>query len=170
MNKKNKLALVVSLGLSVNVLADTGLTGSWQIQDMNQVSNNTAEAIDGVVKEMNFFVRSIARSRLQDESQVCQQWSLLLTEETFKWQCADGPQWTVNTQTQTDLKGDDGRDITASFNQTDQRVSVTLQSERGTRIHTWEQQGNGLSYSSVLKSDKLPKPLEWSLEYQRLAQ
>ena len=170
MNKKNTLALVVGLSCSIQVMADTTLTGGWQIHDMNLASSSTSEAIEKVVKEMNFFVRSIARSRLEEEAQVCQRWSLLLTEQTFKWQCADGPQWTVNTHSNTKLKGDDGREIQASFSQVGDRVSVTLQSERGTRTHSWEERGNEMKYFSTLMSEKLPKPLEWSLDYQRLAQ
>ena len=170
MNNKKKFALILGLGVSINAMANTELNGDWQIQDADTAAKGTVEAIEGVVKEMNFFVRGIARSRLEEETQLCQQWSLTLAEQIFTWQCAAGAQWTVSTHSDTELKGDDGRAIHASVKQIGQDVSVTLRSERGTRTHIWEQQGDTVIYRSILESEKLPKPLEWSLKYQRASQ
>ncbi|MEC8483832.1 MAG: hypothetical protein VXY99_08425, partial [Pseudomonadota bacterium] len=69
-------------------------------------------------------------------------------------------------QGDTALKGDDGRDIRATFTQLGDSVSVTLRSERGVRTHQWQRQADGVMYRSILESEKLPKPLEWSLQYR----
>ena len=166
MNNKKKLALIVGLGFSLPVLSDSGLTGNWQIANMDQASKDTAVAIEGVVKEMNFFVRGIARSRLEEEAQVCPEWRIKRSEQSFSWQCEDGAMWTVDTQGGPALKGDDGRDIRATFTQLGDSVSVTLRSERGVRTHQWLRQADGVMYRSILESEKLPKPLEWSLQYR----
>lgn len=169
MNNNKIIALLLAAGLSSGVYAQSPVVGTWQLEDSSSAQGVIDEAIDGVVKEMNFFIRSIARSRLEKEAQVCQQWQLGDAQQMFQWQCDQQPSWQIMaTADATDLKGDDGRDITAQYVGTDNSRQATLLSERGERIHQWQQEGDRMLYHATIVSEKLPKPLEWTLVYKKV--
>ena len=149
-------------------MANTELNGDWQIQEADNAVKGTAEAIEGVVKEMNFFIRGLARGALEKETVECQQWQLQSDTQQFTWQCDDQDPVTLNLSGETLLKGDDDREIRGTFQYADGRIETTLASERGVRTNVWQLIENGeMSYTASLVSEKLPKPLTWTLTYAR---
>lgn len=170
MNNNKIVALLLATGLSSAVYAESVVSGTWQLENPASAQGVIDDAIDGVVKEMNFFVRGIARSRLEDEATVCRQWTLTESAETFAFQCAQQPSWQMAVSASpTNLKGEDGRDITAQYEATGTSRQATLASERGERRHQWERQDERLIYRATIVSEKLPKPLQWTLVYEKVA-
>lgn len=168
MNNKNILTIAISTLCASSAFADTGFEGTWQLQNPGNTQATLDAAVDSVVSEMNFFIRGFARSALEKETVVCQQWQFQSDAQQFTWQCDEQAPVTLMMSGETPLKGDDDRDILGTFQQADGRIETTLASERGVRTNVWQMTGAGhLSYTATLESEKLPKPLTWTLTYAK---
>ncbi|MFD1382846.1 hypothetical protein ACFQ45_05695 [Rhodanobacter aciditrophus] len=168
MNNNKILTIAFSALCATSVSAQTALDGDWQLQQAGNTQATLEAAVDSVVKEMNFFIRGLARGALEKETVVCQQWQLQSDAQQFTWQCDDQDPVTLNLSGETLLKGDDDREIRGTFQYADGRIETTLASERGVRTNVWQLTENGeVSYTATLVSEKLPKPLTWTLTYAR---
>lgn len=170
MNNNKMLAIALGLSCIGSACAASPVQGTWQLQNAEAAPAALTKAIDSVVKEMNFFVRSIARSRLEEQAVTCLQWTLADVAQGFQWQCDDKAPMVVAYEGETALKGDDGRDIKGSFSQSGQSVTTSLSSERGLRTNQWQlgADGNSLTYTATLTSEKLPKPFTWTFNYKKV--
>lgn len=169
MNNKKRLVIALATCLTASVYGQTPIDGDWQLQSPSNTQATLDEAVDTVVKEMNFFIRGFARSALEKEAVVCQQWQMQSDVKHFTWQCDDQAPVTISRIGAMSLKGDDDRTITATMRETGGRVETTLVSERGKRTNIWQlNSSEELAYTAVLESEKLPKPLQWTLIYRRV--
>ncbi|REG81010.1 hypothetical protein [Marinomonas pollencensis] len=164
--KQWMLAGGLLMGLSSGLLA-APVDGQWYLQDAGTTQDKLDAAVDSVAKEMNFFVRMVARPILEKEARICHQWQLATQTTQWQWQCDEEQAETIPlTANRFKTIGDDDRDIFATFHQTSNQVDVILESERGKRTNTWKRlDANTLEYTAKLESEKLPKPLTWTLTY-----
>ncbi|GAA0825958.1 MAG: hypothetical protein WBA64_07240 [Marinomonas sp.] len=154
------------IGLSSSVFA-APVDGQWYLQDAGSTQAKLDAAVDSVAKEMNFFVRMIARPILEKEARICHQWQLSTQAKQWQWQCDTEAAETIPLNANRfKTQGDDDREIFSTFHQTANEVDVILESERGKRTNTWKMlDANTLEYTATLESEKLPKPLTWTLTY-----
>nr|WP_264194008.1 hypothetical protein [Marinomonas algarum] len=147
------------------------VTGKWQLQNADQTQATLEVAVNKVAKEMNFFIRALAKPVLREQTQICDQWQLDWQKAQFQWQCDDTETEVVPMIAQGEkIKTDDeGVDIFATYQHTADSVVVILTSERGKRTNTWQRLNDQrLLYTAKLESEKLPTPLTWSLNYRRV--
>jgi hypothetical protein len=72
------------------------------------------------------------------------------------------------TANKSEMMSDDGRLITGTLQQSDNRMVTILESDRGKRTNVWQMVSDmELQYTTTLESDKIPKPLTWTLTYTR---
>jgi hypothetical protein len=172
-NKVNRLigVGVLSVALSSGVqAAGVDFDGKWVLQDADSTQAKLDEAVENVAKEMNFFIRALARPVLKKQTQICNLWLLGLQEIQFQWQCDDAEADTISVTAKSELIKVDEEDVEifGTYQQTNDSVVVILESERGKRTNTWKQVGeNELLYTAKLESEKLPTPLTWSLTYKK---
>jgi hypothetical protein len=172
-NKVNKLigVGVLSVALSSGVqAAGVDFDGKWVLQDADSTQAKLDEAVENVAKEMNFFIRALARPVLKKQTQICNLWLLGLQEIQFQWQCDDAEADTISVTAKSELIKVDEEDVEifGTYQQTNDSVVVILESERGKRTNTWKQVGeNELLFTVKLESEKLPTPLTWSLTYKK---
>jgi len=154
------------VGLSSGVFA-APVDGQWYLQDAGSTQAKLEGAVDSVAKEMNFFVRMIARPILEKETKICHQWQLSTQTKQWQWQCDSNDIETIPLgANRVKTQGDDDRDIFSTLHQTANQVEVIQESERGKRTNTWKMlDANTLEYTATLESEKLPKPLTWTLTY-----
>lgn len=159
---------VLSVLLSSGVQA-LSLEGAWRLQDADNTQAKLDAAVEDVVKEINFFIRALARPVLEKETQICNTWLLATDATQFLWQCDDNPPGELAlSANNTEMMSDDGRLITGTLQKTDDRISTILASDRGTRTNVWQiVSDNEMHYTTTLDSDKIPKPLTWTLTYIR---
>lgn len=172
MNNNKVLAMLLGGCCTGAVLAaeSSPLDGRWQLQNADTTQATIDAAIEDVVQDMNFFIRAIARSKLEKEATTCDRWLILTSQKRFFWQCDEQDPLEVATLAPTALKGDDGRDITATYKESANSVETLLASKRGERTNHWELiSDNELHYTATIMSDRLPKPLSWTLTYQRVS-
>jgi len=162
---------VLSVALSSGVqAADIDLDGKWMLQNADNAQAKLDVAVENVAKEMNFFIRALARPVLKKQTQICNQWLLAWQEKQFQWQCDDAETDTIPLIANGEVIKTDEEDveISGTYQQTSDAVVVVLESERGKRTNTWKQVGeNELLFTVKLESEKLPTPLTWSLTYTR---
>jgi hypothetical protein len=172
-NKVNRLigVGVLSVALSSGVqAAGVDFDGKWVLQDADSTQAKLDEAVENVAKEMNFFIRALARPVLKKQTQICNLWLLGLQEIQFQWQCDDAEADTISVTAKSELIKVDEEDVEifGTYQQTNDSVVVILESERGKRTNTWKQVGeNELLFTVKLESEKLPTPLTWSLTYKK---
>lgn len=162
---------VLSVALSSGVqAAGVDFDGKWVLQDADSTQAKLDEAVENVAKEMNFFIRALARPVLKKQTQICNLWLLGLQEIQFQWQCDDAEADTISVTAKSELIKVDEEDVEifGTYQQTNDSVVVILESERGKRTNTWKQVGeNELLFTVKLESEKLPTPLTWSLTYKK---
>ena len=143
------------------------IDGKWYLQDADSTQAKLDAAVDSVAKEMNFFVRMVARPILKKETKICHEWQLSTQAKQWQWQCDKETAETIPLgANRYETKGDDDRNIFSTIHQTAKKVEVVLESERGKRTNTWKMiDANTLEYTAKLESEKLPKPLTWTLIY-----
>jgi len=166
---KKTLLMTVMLAVSANAVA-ADFNGTWQLQDANNTQAKLDEAVESVAKEMNFFIRALARPALKKQTQICNQWLLQSVDNQFQWQCDNDDMLVIPMTAQGEFlrKDEEGVEISGTFQRSDDSVVTILQSERGIRTNTWKMVGsNELHYSVKLESEKLPKPMTWMLSYKR---
>lgn len=148
----------------------SNLEGEWRLQDAGNTQSKLDEAVENVAKEMNFFIRALARPVLKKQTQVCQQWLLSQTESQFQWQCdtAEADIIPLSANGEVIKEDEEGIEIFGAYQETETSVVVVLESERGKRTNTWQSVSeNELIYTVKLESEKLPTPLTWSLTYKK---
>ncbi|MBJ7536473.1 hypothetical protein I8J31_02125 [Marinomonas sp. C1424] len=161
--------MAMALSISMNAAA-ADIDGVWHLQNADNTQAQLDEAVESVVKEMNFFIRALARPVLKKQTQICQDWKLSSTPDQFMWQCDDIEADTISVTAQGEvIKVDDEEiEIMGTFKETSDSVITILESERGIRTNTWQQvSDNELLYTTKLESEKLPKPLTWTLSYKK---
>jgi len=166
---KKTLLMTVMLAISANAAA-ADFNGTWQLQDANDKQAKLDEAVESVAKEMNFFIRALARPALKKQTQICTQWRLQTVDNQFQWQCDGDDALVIPISAQNEFlrKDEEGVEISGTFQRSDDAITTILQSERGIRTNTWKMVGdNELSYRVKLESEKLPKPMTWMLSYKR---
>jgi len=165
-----KIGLMASV-LMVCIRANASdMDGVWQLQYAGSTQAKLDEAVETVVQEMNFFIRALARPVLKKQTQICHQWKLQSQANQFQWQCDSDKLMVIPMTAKGDLleKDEEGIEIMGTFQTTDDSVVTVLESERGKRTNTWRLLGeNELLYTVKLESEKLPKPMTWSLSYKR---
>ncbi|MBR7889606.1 hypothetical protein J9B83_11705 [Marinomonas sp. A79] len=170
--KVSLASAVMGVSLSASVQAnELNLAGQWQLQNAENTQATLEAAVQTVAKEMNFFIRALAKPVLRKQTQICDQWRLGWQNTTFHWQCDDAEVDAVPVLAQRDwIKTDEeGVDILGTYQQGANSVVVIVESERGKRTNTWQRLGdNELRYTAKLESEKLPTPLTWTLTYKRL--
>lgn len=167
--KKTVLTMALALSMSMNATA-ADIDGVWRLQNAENTQAQLDDAVEGVVKEMNFFIRALARPVLKKQTQICQDWKLGSTPDQFTWQCDDIEAETIPLTAQGEVIKVDEEDIEimGTFKATQDSVITILESERGIRTNTWKQvSDNELLYTTKLESEKLPKPLTWTLSYKK---
>lgn len=168
---KNKIAIAaLTIGLSSGLQASE-LEGRWALQNADDTQAQLDEAVEKVAKEMNFFIRALARPVLKKQTQICQQWRLAFNDDDFSWQCdeAEPERMPVTAQGEVVKVDEEEVEISGTFQQTSSKIVTVLESERGKRTDTWEKLGtNELIYTAKLESEKLPTPLTWSLTYKKV--
>ncbi|MFQ3187202.1 hypothetical protein [Marinomonas primoryensis] len=166
----NKLIGVGVLSVLISSGAQAlSLEGAWSLQDADNTQVKLDAAVEDVVKEINFFIRALARPVLEKETQICNTWLLATDTTQFLWQCDDNPpgELTFNANS-SEMMSDDGRLILGTLQKTDNRISTILESDRGKRTNVWQiVSENEMHYTTTLESDKIPKPLTWTLTYTR---
>lgn len=166
----NKLIGVGVLSVLISSGAQAlSLEGAWSLQDADNTQVKLDAAVEDVVKEINFFIRALARPVLEKETQICNTWLLATDTTQFLWQCDDNPpgELALNANS-SEMMSDDGRLILGTLQKTDNRISTILESDRGKRTNVWEiVSENEMHYTTTLESDKIPKPLTWTLTYTR---
>lgn len=166
---KKTLLMTVMFTVSMNTLA-TDFNGTWQLQNADNTQAKLDEAVESVAKEMNFFIRALARPALKKQTQICHQWLLQSQEDQFQWQCDTDEAMVISMAAKGSFlkKDEEGVEISGTFQRTKDSIVTILQSERGTRTNTWKMvDSNELLYSVKLESEKLPKPMTWKLNYKR---
>ncbi|MEO9654245.1 hypothetical protein [Marinomonas sp.] len=169
MNKRiglTALAMCLAYGAQANELE-----GRWVLQNVDNTQAQLDEAVEKVAKEMNFFIRALARPVLKKQTQICQQWQLKFPADDFTWQCddADPERMPVAAKGEVVKVDEEDVEISGTFQQTSDKIVTVLESERGKRTDTWEKLGtNELLYTAKLESEKLPTPLTWSLTYKKV--
>ncbi|ADZ93260.1 hypothetical protein [Marinomonas mediterranea] len=163
--------VTMSSFVSVNALAAPPIEGAWQLSQAGDISKQLENAVEEVVSDMNFFVRSFARPVLKKETKVCQTWQILLDSKTVLWQCDDesASELPANAlRYETKAEDDKDRTIYNTVQFDEKSLTIELASERGTRTNYWLlTDPNTLEYTATLESEKLPKPLTWTLTYKR---
>jgi hypothetical protein len=164
----------IGVGIVAMVLGSgaqaSNLEGEWRLQDAGNTQSKLDEAVENVAKEMNFFIRALARPVLKKQTQVCQQWLLSQTENQFQWQCDTDEADIIPLSANGDVikEDEEGIEIFGTYQETETSVVVVLESERGKRTNTWQSVSeNELIYTVKLESEKLPTPLTWSLTYKK---
>ena len=155
--------------LAGHTMAATNVAGIWHLQDSANTQATLDAAVEDVVKEINFFIRALARPVLQKETQICNTWVLATNETHFLWQCDENiPGELLLTANKSETMSDDGRLISGTLAQTEQQIITILESDRGKRTNVWAKvNDNVMHYTTTLESDKIPKPLTWTLTYTR---
>lgn len=166
----NKTMLTAALLMAAApVMASNGVTGIWHLQDSNNTQATLDSAVEDVVAEMNFFIRPLARPVLKKETQICSTWMLATDEANFVWQCDDKtPGELALTANKMETMSDDGRLITGTLRHESEQIVTILESDRGKRTNVWKLVNDKeMKYTTTLESEKLPKPLTWTLTYTR---
>lgn len=161
--------MTAMLIVSTNSVA-ADFNGTWQLQDTNNTQATLDEAVESVVKEMNFFIRALARPALKKQTQICNQWLLQTVDNQFQWQCDSDDMLVLPITAKGEFlrKDEEGVEILGTFQRVEDSIVTMLQSERGIRTNTWKMiNDNELHYSVKLESEKLPKPMIWTLSYKR---
>lgn len=167
--KKTVLMMSMALSISINAAA-ADIDGVWRLQNAENTQAQLDEAVESVVKEINFFIRALARPVLKKQTQICQDWKLSSTADQFIWQCDEAEADVIPVTAQGEVIKVDEEDveIMGTFRETNDAVITILESERGIRTNTWQRLSEDeLLYTTKLESEKLPKPLTWTLNYKK---
>ncbi|GAB3486685.1 hypothetical protein [Marinomonas epiphytica] len=168
--KKIITALAIMPLLASSHAWSADVSGSWKLVNAGDTQAQLEEAVERVAKEMNFFIRALARPVLREQTQVCQQWQLDLNSQSFLWQCDenDADELPLNAAGEVYKVDEEKIEISGTLQQTNDSIITILESERGKRTNTWQQiSDNELLFTVKLESEKLPTPLTWSLTYQK---
>ncbi|TDO97557.1 hypothetical protein [Marinomonas balearica] len=161
----------ISALVAMNTLAASPIEGVWQLNQEGDISKQLERSVDEVVADMNFFVRSFARPILKKETKVCDTWQILLDSKTVLWQCGDESAQELPANAlryETKAEDDKDRTIYNTVQFDEKSLTIELASDRGTRTNYWLlTDPNTLEYTATLESEKLPKPLTWTLTYKR---
>ncbi|NLQ17242.1 hypothetical protein HGG82_06335 [Marinomonas sp. M1K-6] len=163
-----RAGIVVAMTLGSGVQA-ANLEGTWVLQDADNTQAKLDAAVEDVVKEINFFIRALARPVLEKETQICNTWLLATDATQFLWQCDESPPGELAlSANKSEMMSDDGRLIHGTLQQSEDRVATILESDRGKRTNVWQiVSDNEMRYTTTLESDKIPKPLTWTLTYHK---
>lgn len=178
-----KLVALIALGLSAlgpvpaafadDPPASTAapkLEGSWEVVDAAAAQATIEAAIEGVVADMNFIKRPIARSRLRKANGV-------LTSIRMAWN-GDELVYTYNggnvirtkvggpAVAWTSPEGDACQVKTALAGQ---RLTLTIAGAEGTKVETFDLAADGasLAYQATVTASALPKPLRYGYAIKR---
>jgi hypothetical protein len=124
------------------------------------------EAIDGVVSEMNFLVRSIARSRLKASTPITA--ALRITSTPQQLTVSIGALSYTGPLNGRSVKvvGITGDELDMHYRVSAKRLEQIFKGERGGRVNTFTRNGATLGLSVRVFSPKLPKELRYKLSYR----
>lgn len=163
------LTLVAALALpAASHAQESSMRGTWVIN--RQASDDVNRAIETAVARMSFITRPIARGRLRRTNPVYNRVVVNYTPQevstTFDARHAivspgngHGIEWTR----------EDGEKFTLSTQWQESRLVQTFRAEDGSRTNTYvvSPDGHTLTMNVVLRSPKLPQPLEYKLVYTK---
>lgn len=133
-------------------------------------SSSVDQAVEKTVAEVNFVLRPIARSRLKKTNQPYQ--SITLTASADKLSITTDkrdPIVTPANGTPIKWKREDGELLDVSMKWQGKALQETFSAEDGKRVNLFELSPDGgeLKMLVTVSSKRLPKPLVYTLVYQR---
>jgi hypothetical protein len=161
------LAALLALPLSARA-QESSMRGTFVLSP--QQSDNVQHAIEAGVSKMNFITRPIARGRLRRTNPVYQHVAINFTPaqvavtfdnrhpvespangQPIKWTREDGEKFDLSTEWQNG------------------RLVQTFRAEDGTRTNTFtvSPDGHTLTMHTVIRSPRLPQPVEYNLVFTR---
>lgn len=166
------LILGASLALAPSMVHAGSLDGTYVIKDARKARTSMDAAIERTVADVNRFVRGKARKALKSKQRLCGRLSLAAGSQTTTVTCdttgrsASSPSSGARKKIQRD-----GKTAYLSHKVSGNRVVQTIKSDKGTRKATYSLSADGetLTVSFVLESEKLDTPLRYTLVYVRSA-
>lgn len=145
--------------------------GEWELATPpGQARTRIDAAIEQTVGAMNFFVRSVARGQLQENTPINRTFSLRFTApDRIRIRFDTG--WTTTTRVgrtgrARSLDGDEMR-VTQRFRD-DGTLEQVFQTDQGTRWNVYTSTGEGtLRVDATTQGMMMPQPMRFSLEYRR---
>lgn len=147
------------------------LEGTWRLA----VSQSRAEsirdaAVDRVVSQMSFFVRSIARSRLTEGAVIDREIRLrFLDDAQIRVDFASRAHYTTHVGRTERRRRGDGTPmrVTQRFRE-DGSLEQVFQTDGGARYFIYRPVGEGrIEVEIITTSDRLPQPVRYTLSYRR---
>ena len=125
-------------------------------------------AIDGVVEEMNFLVRGVARKRLKESNRIAERVSISRKESQLTIRFDDRAYTAPINGGAVAVVGITGAELKLRHRVSNGRIEQIFEGEDGGRTNQLELDGEGrLTIRVRVFSDKLPKDLRYKLTYAR---
>jgi len=134
-------------------------------------STDIATAIDASVASMNFMIRSMARSRLRENNVAYQRIRIARTPAAIEIAFDDlNPIRMPTDGTPAQSISEHGETSTISIKQQGPQLIQTLKADNGVRVNTfrWEPDGKALHLDVQTSSERLPRPVSYTLVYRRV--
>lgn len=128
------------------------------------------EAIEGVVQEMLFIKRPIARGRLKDRNKVASAWVFTTAGGQIRSTAEGIMSWSSpENGGPADVKTSTGDDAKLTQKAVDNKLIQIFKTKEGQResIFTLGDDGQTLTMAVTLVSEQLPAPLKYTLTYKR---
>lgn len=144
--------------------------GSYKLSISKSKARARVDArIEALVDEMNFLIRPIARSKLQNSSLICGRFSFDTEGDDLLTRC-DGAR--VDRSSRHGKKGKtvyNGEEYVLIQRLDGRRVFQSFTGGDGVRSSRYElsEDGRTLTMKTRISSDQLPRPLEYTLVYER---
>lgn len=161
------LALVLALPAGARAQAPS-IQGTF-VYDAS-ASDNVNQAIETAISRMNFVIRPIARGRLKKTNQPYHRIAISHTNSEISVKTDNrAPIVTPANGTPKDWTREDGEKLKVSTEWENGKIVQTFRAEDGQRINTYSVSPDGsvLSMLVTIRSEKLPKPLTYTLRYRR---
>ncbi|MGC4088198.1 MAG: hypothetical protein QM756_09910 [Polyangiaceae bacterium] len=162
-------ALFLILGLTATAYADNAALGGRFVY-VPERSASVEQAVEKTVAEVNFVLRPIARSRLNKTNQPYQ--NITLNTSGGKASITTDKRAAIVAPTDGKTikwKREDGEVMDLSMQWQGKALQETIAADDGKRVNLFElsPDGNELKMLVTVSSKRLPKPLVYTLVYQR---
>jgi hypothetical protein len=124
-------------------------------------------AIEGVVDEMSFIVRSIARKRLKAAAKVHPNIAVTAGEERITVRLGDRSYTAPANGKPVTVEGDDGDELQLRYVVKGDTIVQRFESDGGGKVNTFRPIGrNKMRVTVRIFSDRLPKDVKYKLTYR----
>lgn len=162
------ITMLVGILSQPSGVASPGLAGTYMLD--RGASQDVGKAVETVVEQMSFLVRSIARERLMAANPLPPRIAISFVDNAVTIQTGDGQAITTPTDgTPIDWTQEDGDAAKISAVWEGGKLKRSVVSKNGMRVSTYglDPTGNTLTLQVVITASQLPQPLDYKLVFRR---